>query len=44
MKNTENAFALALPDDVMGQYIDASAAFSACEEALAEATRDRWQP
>ena len=41
MKNTENTFALTLPDDVMRQYIDASAAFSACEEALAESARVR---
>lgn len=41
MKSTETEFALELPDDVMRQYIDASAAFSAYEEALAEAAQVR---
>lgn len=41
MKNTEKRYGLELPDDVMRQYIDASAALSAYEEALAEAAQVR---
>jgi hypothetical protein len=41
MKSTENTYALALPDAAMRQYIDASAMFSSCEEALAEAAQMR---
>jgi hypothetical protein len=41
MKNTEKFNGLELPDDVMRQYIDASAALSAYEEALAESAQVR---
>jgi len=41
MKSTEMTYALELPDDAMRQYIDSSAAFSAWEEASAEAARVR---
>jgi hypothetical protein len=41
VKNTENTCALELPDDAMRQYIDASAAFSAWEQASAEAAQVR---
>lgn len=41
MKNTETLYGLELQDDAMRQYIDASAAFSAYEEALAEAAQVR---
>ena len=40
-KDTENSLLLELPDDTMRQYIDATAVFSALEEACEQAAQVR---